>query len=131
MAIFSRQKNNDEAKDEVQATETTETAEQAAPQVVLNVAATRTLVVPRLSEKAGALGGLNKYVFTIHGKLNKVELRKAVEKQYGVKIADVNMIVMQGKMRRFGSRMGRTSSYKKAIVTLTKDSKKIDLVEPS
>ncbi len=136
MAIFSRQKNTDEAEkkdvvatDEVAATETA--TEEAAPQFVLNIGASQTLVVPRLSEKAGSLGALNKYVFTIHGKLNKVELRKAIEKQYGVKIATVNMIVMQGKMRRFGSRMGRASSYKKAIVTLTKDSKKIDLVEPS
>ena len=136
MAIFSRQKNNEPeikqdtvAADNIPA-ETEEAAEQA-PQIVLNLGASRTLVVPRLSEKAGALGGINKYIFTIYGKMNKLELRKAIEKQYGVKIARVNMIIMQGKMRRFGARMGRASSYKKAIVTLTPDSKKINLVEPS
>ncbi len=89
------------------------------------------LVVPRLSEKAGAMDKLNKYVFTVHGKMNKVELKKIVEKQYGIKIARVNMVSVKGKPRRLGIRTGRTSNYKKAIVTITPDSKKINFVEPS
>jgi large subunit ribosomal protein L23 len=68
---------------------------------------------------------------TVYGSSNKIEVRKAVEKQYGVKVADMNMITMAGKTRGTGRRRGITQAYKKAIVTLTKDSKKIDLVEPS
>ena len=124
MAIFSRKENTEET-----AAVATEVA--AAPVVQLDTKASRNLVVPRLSEKAGALGKLNKYIFTVYGKMNKVELRKAVEKQYGVKIAQVNMITMAGKARRFGKTTGRTRDYKKAIVTLTENSKKIDMVEPS
>lgn len=126
MAIFSRQSNNEETS------ATTEvTAAQAQPTVQLDVPGSRHLVVPRLSEKAGALNRLNKYVFTIFGKMNKVELRKAVEKQYGVNIAQVNMVTMQGKTRRYGRTTGRTRSFKKAVVTLKPNSKKIDLVEPN
>ena len=50
---------------------------------------------------------------------------------YGVKIANINMVQVQGKNRRFRAQRGKTSSYKKAVITLTPDSKKIDIVEPS
>ncbi|QQS23171.1 50S ribosomal protein L23 [bacterium] len=69
--------------------------------------------------------------FTIYGKLNKIEVKNAVEKMYGVKIANINMIQVAGKSRRFGRTQGMRSGFKKAIVTLTPDSKKIDIVEPS
>lgn len=124
MALFSTKENTDEATAVV--TEATPAA------IVLDAKASRTLVVPRISEKAGAMEKLNKYVFTIWGsKTNKIEVRKSVEAQFGVKVDRVNMIVMAGKSRRFGKRTGTTQAYKKAIVTLTPDSKKIDLVEPS
>lgn len=124
MAIFSRKQNTDEAAVDAQEVVAT-------PVITLDAPATRHLVVPRLSEKAGVLNRLNKYVFTVYGKINKVELRKAVEKQYGVDIAQVNMVVMSGKSRRFGRTVGRTRAFKKAVVTLKPNSKKIDLVEPS
>ncbi len=129
MAIFSKKPNNDEAEDLV--TVDVPAKQNDAPQIVYDAKSTGALVVPRLSEKAGAAARLNKYIFTVFGKMNKLELRKSVEKMYGVKIAQVNMINIKGKARRFGRTMGRTSDYKKAIVTLTPDSKKIDLVEPS
>lgn len=122
MAILSRKSNTEEAE------------ALATPTVALDATASknsRGIVVPRLSEKAGAAEKLNKYIFTVFGKMNKVEVKKAVEQQYGVKIAQVNMVAIQGKSLRRGIRMGRTSDYKKAIVTLTKDSKKITLVEPN
>lgn len=127
MAIFSKKENTE--------TETAEKApEQAqisAPVVVGSAGKNGALVVPRLSEKAGSANKLNKYIFTIHGKMNKLELAKTVEKTYGVKIANVNMINVKGKTRRFGRNIGKTSAFKKAIVTLTPDSKKINIVEPS
>jgi large subunit ribosomal protein L23 len=58
-----------------------------------------------------------------------VELRKALEKAYGVKIADINIVKVKGKMRRYGRSTGKMTDFKKAIVTLKPDSKKIDLIE--
>lgn len=124
MAIFSKKQNT-----EIE--ETTAIADTPSQPIVFDTKASNALIVPRLSEKAGAANKLNKYIFTVTGKLNKVELRKAVERMYGVKIARVNMVVMKSKSRRFGRTIGKTASYKKAIITLTPESKKIDLVEPS
>jgi large subunit ribosomal protein L23 len=87
------------------------------------------LVIPRLSEKANMMAGQNKHVFRIEGGLNKVELKKYLEKTYGVTVAFINMIRMEGKIRNFGRRAGKTSDFKKAIVTLTPDSKKLELGE--
>ncbi|HAG27261.1 TPA: 50S ribosomal protein L23 [Patescibacteria group bacterium] len=89
------------------------------------------LIVPRISEKAGFVDRFNQYIFTVYGKLNKIEVRRAVEKMYGVKVANVNMIQVQGKSRTFGRKVGQRSGFKKAMITLTKDSKKINIVEPT
>jgi|GEM_PF-695076 len=141
MAIFS--KKTDEATDksvdkpvEEQATPV-EAGQAAAPAatedegaaVVIGGRGNRSLVFPRLSEKASALARLNKYVFKVEGSVNKVELRKALEKAYGIKIARINMVSMRGKTRRYGRTLGRMSDFKKAIVTLTPESKKINLIE--
>jgi large subunit ribosomal protein L23 len=132
MAIFSKKENNEVAEEVAVTTPTTDVVTEASPAITLDANASRLLVIPRLSEKAGKMNAINKYVFTIFGKkTNKIEARKAVEAQYGVKVAQVNMITMPGRSKRFGRRMGLTQSYKKAIVTLKPGSKKIDLVEPS
>ena len=137
MALFSKKENTEEVKEDIVVDATpvkdadTTVTETTPTVLTLDAKSSRGLVVPRLSEKAGALNKLNKYVFTVFGKGNKIEVRKSVEAAYGVKIATVNMITMAGKRRRFGRRSGITSAYKKAIVTLTPDSKKIDLVEPT
>jgi large subunit ribosomal protein L23 len=133
MAIFSKKENTETTDDVVETTATTPVVTEATPDVAiaLDASASRSLVIPRLSEKSGKMNALNKYVFTIYGKTNKIEARKAVEAQYGVKVAQVNMITMAGRTKRFGRRMGTTSAFKKAIVTLKPGSKKIDLVEPS
>jgi large subunit ribosomal protein L23 len=135
MALFSKKENTEEVKTDAVVAEAkaedTLVTETTPATVTLDAKASRSLVVPRLSEKAGKMNALNKYVFTVFGKSNKIEVRKGIEAQYGVKIDRVNMITMAGKARRFGRRTGVTQAYKKAIVTLTADSKKIDLVEPS
>ena len=89
------------------------------------------VLLPRLSEKANKMVALNKYIFKVSPSTNKISVRKAVESQFGVKVATVNMIVSEGKIRRYGKTSGKMSDYKKAIVTLTKDSKKIEAVEAS
>lgn len=81
------------------------------------------LVMPRISEKAGRLSQNNKYVFKVKLDANKVEVKKAVEKTYKVKVTQVNMVVNKGKARTFGQRVGNTSAFKKAIVTLKQGDK--------
>ena len=71
-----------------------------------------------------------KYVFMVDVNANKTEIKEAVEKIFGVKVAKVNTIRMQGKMKRTGAYpMGRRAEYKKAVVTLTADSKTIEFFE--
>ena len=59
----------------------------------------------------------------------KVEIKKAVEEIFGVKVAKVNTIKLPGKWKRMGVHVGKRSDIKKAVVTLTADSKKIEIFE--
>lgn len=106
--------------------DTTETASGAKAQML-----TRhdLILQPRLSEKSAGLAKIDKYVFTVRREANKPEVRKALEKLYGITIDRVNMVKMEGKARRYGKAQGRTRGFKKAIVTLTKDSKKPEVIE--
>ena len=71
-----------------------------------------------------------KYVFMVDVNSNKTEIKAAVEAIFGVKVAKVNTIRMQGKVKRTGAYpAGRRSAYKKAVVTLTADSKTIEFFE--
>ncbi len=78
------------------------------------------LVQPRISEKASRLIRLNKYVFVVKNKANKVEVKKAVEKKHKVKVVSVNIVNNKGKMKNFGRISGKRSDFKKAVVTLKK-----------
>jgi large subunit ribosomal protein L23 len=68
-----------------------------------------------------------KYAFKVAKEANKTEVRKAIEEIFGVEVAKVNIMNVSGKKKRLGRTFGTTSSYKKAIVTLTPDSKEIEL----
>ena len=71
-----------------------------------------------------------KYVFEVAINANKGEIKEAAEAAFGVKVAKVNTIRMQGKVKRTGAYpAGRRAAYKKAIITLTADSKTIELFE--
>ena len=70
-----------------------------------------------------------KYTFEVAKDANKVEIKAAVEKLFGVKVAKVNTINVDGKLRRYGRYEGFTASKKKAIVTLTEDSKTIEFFD--
>ena len=72
---------------------------------------------------------IKKYTFKVPVKANKIEIKQAVEEVFGVKVAAVNTIRMQGKIKRMGRYEGRRPSYKKAIVTLTSDSKTIEFFD--
>ena len=66
----------------------------------------------------------------MHPEANKIQIREAVEKMFeGAKVAKVNTMNIQGKKRRRGMTVGRTAKKKKAIVTLTEDSKDIEFFE--
>ena len=71
-----------------------------------------------------------KYVFMVDINAAKPEIKAAVEEIFGVKVSKVNTVRMQGKVKRTGAYpAGRRSAYKKAIITLTADSKTIELFE--
>ena len=70
-----------------------------------------------------------KYVFKVAKDANKTEVRKAIEEIFGVEVAKVNVSNVSGKKKRMGLKYGRTSSYKKAVVTLTPQSKEIELFQ--
>ena len=72
---------------------------------------------------------IKRYTFEVPMTVNKIEIKKAVEEVFGVKVAAVNTMHVLGKVKRMGKFQGRRPSYKKAIVTLTKDSKAIEIFE--
>ncbi len=72
---------------------------------------------------------IKKYSFKVAKDANKIEIKKAVEEVFGVKVKDVNTMNVTGKLKRMGRYEGRRASYKKAIVTLEKGSKTIEFFD--
>lgn len=73
---------------------------------------------PLVTEKASGLGAVNKYVFAVAPKANKITIKKAIAELYGVSPLAVNVINLRGKNVRYGRTSGQTRAWKKAIVTL-------------
>ena len=85
---------------------------------------------PVITEQSMESVADKKYVFQVAIDADKTQIKAAVEEIFGVKVAKVNTVRMQGKMKRTGAYpMGRRSAYKKAVVTLTADSKTIEFFE--
>ena len=85
---------------------------------------------PVITEQSMEAVGDKKYVFMVDVNASKPEIKAAIEQAFGVKVAKVNTIRMQGKLKRTGAYpQGRRAAYKKAIVTLTPDSKTIEFFE--
>jgi large subunit ribosomal protein L23 len=85
---------------------------------------------PVITEQSMESVADKKYVFMVDVDSNKTEIKAAVEQVFGVKVAKVNTIRMQGKAKRTGAYpVGKRAEYKKAIVTLTADSKTIEFFE--
>lgn len=72
---------------------------------------------------------IKKYTFEVPVSANKIEIKKAVEEVFGVKVSAVNTMRVMGKVKRMGRYEGRRASWKKAIVTLEKGSKTIEFFE--
>ena len=85
---------------------------------------------PVITEQSMADVADKKYVFMVDINANKTEIKAAVEQIFGVKVAKINTIRMQGKVKRMGAQpAGKRADYKKAVVTLTADSKTIEFFE--
>ena len=87
------------------------------------------ILAPVITEKAVSLLPEKKYTFRVADSANKIEIAKAVEEIFGVKVAKVNTISMKGHLRRVGRNEGYTSDWKKAVVTLKPDSKTIEFFD--
>lgn len=80
-----------------------------------------------VTERAGDLTKDRKYIFIVEENATKPEIKKAIKAIYNVHVTDVNVINIKGKTKRLGRSMGRTSSAKKAVITL-KEGQKIDVM---
>ena len=88
------------------------------------------ILEPVLTEKSMNAMGEKKYTFFVHPEANKTMIKEAVEKMFdGAKVAKVNTINANGKLKRRGMTYGRTAKVKKAIVQLTEDSKDIEIFQ--
>ncbi|HPF53633.1 MAG TPA: 50S ribosomal protein L23 [Eubacteriales bacterium] len=84
---------------------------------------------PILTEKSYDHIGNKTYTFEVATDANKVEIRKAIEEIFGVKVKSVNTINRQGKLKRQGRYEGRRASTKKAYITLAEGSKGIEMFD--
>ena len=87
------------------------------------------IIAPVITEKSMDELQNGKYTFKVAKNANKIEIKKAVEALFGVEVAKVNTLNVNGKAKRVGRFEGRTSDWKKAVVTLTEDSKTIEFFE--
>ena len=87
---------------------------------------------PLLTEKGTAMSedGGNKVLFEVALGANKIEIRRAVEKIYNVKVKSIHTQIMRGKIKRVGRSVGKRPNWKKAIVTLAEGSE-IDFFAPA
>ena len=87
------------------------------------------IIKPIITEESMKGAADRKYTFQVAKDANKIEIAKAVEELFGVKVAKVNTISVRGKFRRQGWKGGYTAATKKAIVTLKAESKGIEFFE--
>ncbi len=86
------------------------------------------LVKPTITEKSTILQESGKYTFQVAPKANKVEVKQAVEKSFGVSVLDVNITKIHGKKKRYGPRSSKQPDVKKAVVTLAQGDR-INIIE--
>ena len=76
------------------------------------------IIAPVVTEKSSSEIAEGKYTFKVNKKATKIDVKRAVEKLFEVKVLNVNTITVKGKEKRVGRNVGRTSDWKKAIVTI-------------
>lgn len=77
---------------------------------------------PLVTEKSTLLGEQNKYVFEVERKATKIDISRAAELLFKVKVVDVTTSTMRPKKKRVGARIGETKTAKKAVITLAEGS---------
>lgn len=87
------------------------------------------IIRPLLTEKGYDGIADKKYTFIVAKSANKTQIKLAVEKLFGVKVASVNTANCKGKLKRMGRNEGYTPDYKKAVVQLKADSKSIEFFD--
>lgn len=88
------------------------------------------ILKPVITEKSMNAMSEKKYTFLVHPEANKTMIKEAVEKMFeGAKVKTVNTMNLDGKTKRRGMTFGKTAKTKKAVVTLTEDSKDIEIFE--
>ncbi len=85
------------------------------------------IIAPVITEKSAIQMEANVYTFKVSASANKIEIKKAIEEAFGVKVKKVNTLNTKSKAKRVGRYTGKTKTYKKAIVTLA-DGDKIELI---
>ena len=85
------------------------------------------LLAPVISEKSYGLLEENKYTFVVRPDANKTQIKIAVEKVFGVKVTSVNTLNRQGKRKRTRTGFGKRKDTKRAVVTLSAESKSIEI----
>jgi len=84
---------------------------------------------PVITEKSMTAMADKKYTFIVQITANKVQVKKAIEEIFGVKVEKVQTMRTMGKTKRMGVHVGKRADFKKAIVTLAADSKNIEFFE--
>ncbi len=87
------------------------------------------ILTPVISEQSMDVAAEKKYTFKVACNANKTQVKQAVEEIFGVEVAKVNIMNYDGKLKRMGRFAGYTPSYKKAVITLTPDSKEIEFFQ--
>lgn len=87
------------------------------------------IIKPVITETSMDETSNKKYTFKVAKKANKTQIKNAIEEIFGVTVEKVNVMNLQGKVKRMGRNVGRTPDTKKAIITLTPDSKEIEYFE--
>ena len=87
---------------------------------------TNIIIAPVITEKSAIQRENNVYTFKVDKDANKIQIKKAIEEAFGVKVVKVNTLNTKSKSKRVGRYTGKTKAYKKAYVTL-KDGDSIEL----
>ena len=87
------------------------------------------ILKPVVTEESMLGTAMKKYTFVVAKNANKIEIAKACEELFGVEVLKVNTVNVRGHLRRYGRFEGYTPAYKKAVVTLTEDSKTIEFFD--
>lgn len=117
MGIFNRSKKEDK-KDNKKPTKKKAVKKVEKSKAKIESSAHKVLLYPQVSEKATFLNEENKYVFIVSKNSSKKEITQSVKDVYGIKPVSVNTVKVGGKERRYGRTLGKTSDYKKAIITI-------------